>query len=160
MRPKARLLAAALLCLATPLAAQAPSANGTSAGSLIGPAIHVSDVARSLKFYVEGLGLKVGMEMGPPQRHETILTFGGDPRQPGIILLSDKSATTPRVISHGTGFDRLVLRMDDLVATAERLRAAGFEPGPIRDVAMGYRMMMATDPDGYKYELVEAPKGQ
>jgi catechol 2,3-dioxygenase-like lactoylglutathione lyase family enzyme len=160
MLGKGRLLAAALLCLATPLVAQAPAASGPSAGSLIGPAIHVSDVARSLKFYVEGLGLKVGMEMGPPQRHETILTFGGDPREPGIILLSDKSVTAPRVISHGNGFDRLVLRMDDLAATRSRLRAAGFDPGSIRDVAMGYRMMMATDPDGYRYELVEAPKGQ
>jgi catechol 2,3-dioxygenase-like lactoylglutathione lyase family enzyme len=149
--------AAALAGLALPAAAEAPAASAVPSASLIGPALHVGSVPRSLKFYVDGLGMKVGMEMGPPQRHETILTFGGDPRQPGIILLSDTTAATPPVIAQSNGFDRVVLRMPDLNATVLRLRAAGFAPGEIHDVAMGYRMMLATDPDGYKYELVETP---
>jgi catechol 2,3-dioxygenase-like lactoylglutathione lyase family enzyme len=148
------LLGAVLLAAAAPAIAEAPSA--APAGSLIGPALHVSNVERSLKFYVDGLGMAVGMEMGPPQRHETILGFGGDPRQPGIILLSDRTAATRPEITQSNGFDRVVLRMADLTATAGRLRAAGFTPGEIHDVAMGYRMMLATDPDGYKYELVES----
>jgi catechol 2,3-dioxygenase-like lactoylglutathione lyase family enzyme len=133
-----------------------PVAPAATSGALIGPALHVGSVERSLKFYVDGLGMAVGMQMGPPQRHETILTFGGDPRSAGIILLSDQTATTPSVIAQSNGFDRVVLRMADLTATAERLRAAGFTPGEIHDVAMGYRMMLATDPDGYRFELVES----
>jgi catechol 2,3-dioxygenase-like lactoylglutathione lyase family enzyme len=147
----------ALAGAALPAVAEAPTAPAAPVASLIGPALHVGSVPRSLKFYVDGLGMKVGMEMGPPQRHETILTFGGDPRQPGIILLSDSTAATPPVIAQSNGFDRVVLRMTDLTATAARLRAAGFMPGEIHDVAMGYRMMLATDPDGYKNELVETP---
>ena len=148
--------AAALAGAALPAAADVPAASVASGGSLIGPALHVGSVPRSLTFYVEGLGMKVGMEMGPPQRHETILTFGGDPRQPGIILLSDTTAVTPPVIAQSNGLDRVVLRMPDLDATAARLRAAGYTPGEIHDVPMGYRMMLATDPDGYRYELVQS----
>jgi catechol 2,3-dioxygenase-like lactoylglutathione lyase family enzyme len=142
---------ALLAAAALPAAAQAP------AGSLIGPALHVGNVARSLKFYVDGLGMKIGTQLGSPQRHETILMFGDDPSQPEIILLSDQTAKTPPVIRQSNGFDRVVLRMTDLATTAARLRDAGFAPGEIHDVAMGYRMMLATDPDGYKFELVEAP---
>lgn len=153
------LIGAALLAsAAVPAVAETPAAAPAApVGSLIGPALHVGNVARSLKFYVDGLGLKVGMQMGPPQRHETILTMGGNPTDPGIILLSDETATTPPVIAQSNGYDRTVLRMPDLAATAARLRAAGFTPGEIHDVAMGYRMMLATDPDGYKYELVQTP---
>ena len=120
---------------------------------MIGPALFVSDAARSIRFY-EALGLHVGMDMGPPQRHETMLTFG-DPRNPGIVLLSDRTATAPAAIAHGHGYDRTILRIADLAATATRLQAAGFAVGPIHDVAMGYRMMLASDPDGYKLELVQ-----
>jgi catechol 2,3-dioxygenase-like lactoylglutathione lyase family enzyme len=149
------LIGAAALAAAMPVAAETPTPPPAPGASLIGPALHVGSVERSLKFYVDGLGMAVGMQMGPPQRHETILTFGGDPRQPGIILLSDQTAKTAPVIAQSNGFDRVVLRMADLTATAAKLRAAGFAPSEIRDVAMGYRMMLATDPDGYKYELVE-----
>jgi catechol 2,3-dioxygenase-like lactoylglutathione lyase family enzyme len=146
-----------LLAAAAPACAEMPAAPSATVGSLIGPALHVGQVARSLRFYVDGLGLKVGMQMGPPERHETILTFGGDPRDPGIILLSDETGAAVPAIVQGNGFDRTVLRMSDLGATAARLRAAGFSPGDIHEVAMGYRMMLATDPDGYKYELVQTP---
>jgi catechol 2,3-dioxygenase-like lactoylglutathione lyase family enzyme len=148
--------AAAFAGAALPAAADAPATPVAPGGSLIGPALHVGNVSRSLKFYVDGLGMKVGTQMGPPQRHETILTFGGDPRQPGIILLSDATAATPPVIAQGNGLDRVVLRMPDLAATAARLRAAGYTPGEIHGVSMGYRMMLATDPDGYRYELVQS----
>lgn len=122
---------------------------------LIGPALFISDIARALKFYRDGLGMKVGIEMGAPARHETILTFGGDPRAAGIILLSDRTAKTPAPIEHGHGYDRVVLRVGDLSAVEARLKRGGFTTTPIRDVAMGYRMMLATDPDGYRLELVE-----
>lgn len=146
-----------LLAAASPALAETPAAPATSSGAVIGPALHVANVERALKFYVDGLGMKVGIRMGSPQRRETILGFGGDPSAAGIILLSDETAATPPAIAQSNGFDHVVLRMTDLVATAARLRAAGFTSGEIRDVAMGYRMMMATDADGYKYELVQTP---
>lgn len=151
------LLASAAMSALAPAGAEEPAVPAAPAGALIGPALHVGNVERSLKFYVDGLGMKVGMKMGAPQRRETILTFGGDPTNPGIILLSDETAATAPTIAQSNGFDRVVLRMPDLAATAAKLRAAGFAPGEIHDVAMGYRMMLATDPDGYRYELVQTP---
>lgn len=147
-------LAAAALVPVPASAEPAPAAQVS--GSVVGPALFVSDIARSLRFYVDGLGMKVGMEMGPPARHETILTFGGDPRSAGIILLSDQTAATPPMIEQARGYDRTVLRIADLAAVQARLRAEGFQTSEIRDVAMGYRMMLATDADGYRLELVES----
>lgn len=157
----ARAIAAlALLAGATgALAEGAPAPTTPSpAGSLIGPALHVTDVNRALRFYVDGLGMNVLMSMGPPERHETMLGFGKDPRQPGIILLSDDTGAAPAPVTHGHGYDRVVMRLADLDTTSARLTAAGFAPSPIREVTMGYRMMLASDPDGYRLELVQSPK--
>jgi catechol 2,3-dioxygenase-like lactoylglutathione lyase family enzyme len=161
---------AALVCMSShPATAQtalvpadpAAATNAAApAGSIIGPVLNVSDAARSRAFYVDGLGMIVRMTMGRPERRETMLGFGTDPAAPGLILLSDETPHRPRAITHGTGYERLVLRMTDLAATHDRLRAQGYHPEPIRDVAMGYRMMLVTDPDGYKLELVERRKAQ
>jgi lactoylglutathione lyase len=150
-----RRAALAVALLAAPVLAQT-TAPPPRAGSLIGPALWVADKPRALHFYVDGLGMSLNMTMGAPARQESILGFSADPHQPGIILLCDTTATAPPAIDHGHGFDRVVLRMADLDATAARLKAAGFAPAPIRDVAMGYRMMLVTDPDGYKLELVQS----
>ena len=158
MRKLRRLgLAAALVAAAPAAPLTAQPAPPAPSGSLIGPALLVSDISKSLRFYVDGLGMKVAMEMGPVDRHETILSFGGDPRNPGIILLSDRRAGSRVAIDQGHGYDRTVIRLADLHSVSARLAAAGFAPSPIRDVAMGYRMMLATDPDGYRFELVESP---
>jgi catechol 2,3-dioxygenase-like lactoylglutathione lyase family enzyme len=152
----ALILAAALL--AVPVNAQTaaePTAPPAPTGALIGPALHVANLDRSVKFYSEGLGMSVNMQMGPADRRETILGFGRNPSNPGIILLSDSTATTPLKIEQGNGFDRVVVRMTDLPGVAGRLRSLGFSTGEVHEVAMGYRMLLATDPDGYKLELVE-----
>lgn len=143
---------------AAPAPALAPAP--APAGAIIGSALHVANVDRALKFYVDGLGMAVNMTMGPADRRETILGFGRDPSKPGIILLSDSTGAAAATITHGFGYDRLVLRIADLQATRERLVTAGFAPSAIRDVAMGYRMMTATDADGYKLELVERRERQ
>lgn len=138
-----------------------PTTITAAAVALFGPAMHVSDVSKAVKFYTEALGMRVVMEMGPPNRHETMLNFGADPRQPGLILLSDGTAKSRPKIMQSNGFDRVVMRVNDLGGLALRLRRLGYTITDVRDVAMGYRMAVATDPDGYKLELVEtARKGQ
>jgi catechol 2,3-dioxygenase-like lactoylglutathione lyase family enzyme len=160
------LLAAALIMgvtatssLAQPVAPAADPGSGAPpapAATLIGPAMFVTNIDRALKFYVGGLGMKLAMTMGPDTRKEYILTFGGDPTKPEIILLHDAAADAPTEVLHHFGFDRLVLRIADLDALAARLDAAGIRHSDIRAVAQQYRMMTATDPDGYKLELVQA----
>jgi len=149
-----RALLMAVGLVATPGLAQSAHPPLAQAGALIGPALHVADLDRALRFYVDGLGMTNSLQMGSAEHRETILTFAGDPRSAGIILLSGKASD--RVVKHGSGYDRTVIRMPDLDSARARLITAGFAAEPIRDVAKGYRMMMATDADGYRFELVQS----
>ena len=165
-----------LLAAAFPLHAQAPASvqaqapvqarspvqtpASPAATALLGPSMHVANVERSLAFYVKALGMRVNLQIGPANNRETMLGFGQDSSQAGIILLSDETGAKPRPIAHAHGFSRLVVRVTDIAGVVARLRAAGFTASDVRDVAQGYRMAMATDPDGYKLELVERPSSQ
>lgn len=150
-------LAVTLAAIAAPALAQ-PAPAPAPAGVLIGPALNVGDIDRSIKFYVDGLGMKVATRRPGPQRIETILMFGG-PAAGTLLLMSDAAGAHP-VIAQSNGFDRLVMRVPGLDATAARLKAAGFASGPIHVVMNGkVRVMGATDPDGYRLELVEMASG-
>lgn len=140
--------------LSQPVSQSAAAANPS--GTIVGPALYVSDVTRSLKFYGDGLGMQVRMQFGPPGRQDIVLGFGPDPSQPSIMLLSDKTAT-PRKVEQTHGFDRIALLMTDLPAVAARLRTLGFAPSEIREVHGTHLMMMVSDRDGYRFELL-APK--
>lgn len=146
------LAASPVVALAQPAA---PSAANAPTGSMVGPALYVSDIARSLKFYKDGLGMQVRMQFGPADRPDMVIGFGADPSKPGIMLLSDREGATPRKIEHVHGFDRIAFQMADLPTLAARLRAAGFSPGEIKVVHDNFRMMMVSDPDGYRYELID-----
>ncbi len=151
------LLAGALI--STPALAEAPAPTAPlppAAVAMIGPTLHVTDIGKSLRFYTEGLGLKLQMQMGPENRREYMVGFGSDPRQPAFILLGNSTKTAPKRVTHGTGFDRLVMRVRSIAEVVARLRSMGYTVGDVREVAMGYRMAMAADPDGYRLELVES----
>ena len=154
IRTGAFLLAAALIA-APALADQTPTAEA-GAVAVMGPVINVGSRDRSVAFYTKGLGMVVQMDMGADKRHETMLGFAADRTRPGIILLSDLTAKTPPHFTHGNAFERIVLRVRNIDGVVARLKSLGYQAGDVRDVAMGYRMAMATDPDGYKLELVES----
>lgn len=153
------LSAAAMLALAVPAQAQqAPSPPPAAAPALegiVGPALYVTDPARSLKFYAEGLGMKLRMRFGPADRPDMVLGFGPDPSQAGIMLVTDKQGPV-RAIEHGHGYDRFAIRLPDLDAVNARLRAAGFAGGEIRMAHGSVRLMFVTDPDGYRIEIIDS----
>lgn len=131
------------------------SSTGASQG-MVGPGLYVSNPERSLKFYTDGLGMVLRMKMGD----DLIVGFGRNMMDAGIMLLQDKSKK-PQKIAHAHGFDRIAWRVDDLQAINARLKAAGFSPGEIRVVHGVVQMMIVTDPDGYRMELIDskpAPK--
>lgn len=133
---------------------QAPAARKV-AGTMVGPALYVTDVAQSLKFYRDGLGMQVRMQFGPPNKPDVVIGFGSDPSQPGIMLLSDRTPAGPAKIHHVHGFDRIAFLMTDLPAVAAKLRSLGFKADEIREVHGTHLMMMTTDPDGYRFELLQ-----
>lgn len=143
---------------AAPAPAVAPSAPAPRAPALegiVGPALYVTNPEKSLKFYRDGLGMQLRMRFGPTDRPDMLIGFGPNPMDAGIMLITDKDGPI-KPIEHVHGFDRIALRLPDLQAVSARLRAAGFEAGEIRKVHGGIWMMMVTDPDGYKFELIDS----
>jgi lactoylglutathione lyase len=135
-------------------AAIAPAAAVTAQSTIVGPALYVSDMARSLRFYRDALGMTVRIQFGPKDKPDVMIGFGADPSKPCVLLLSDRSGRPSR-IEHPHGFDRFVIMLPDTPALAERLRAAGFAASLPREVHGTSMMMMVTDPDGYKIEIID-----
>lgn len=158
LRASARLRTASYTCalLLGPMAVSADAQEPPPAvvGTMVGPAVYVSDPARSARFYTEGLGMKVRMRFGPPDRPDQLVGYGADPKQPCIMLLSEKTGTTTP-IQHGHGFDRIAFQVTGLAGLKDRLRKAGFAPGPIEVAHGSIQVMMLTDPDGYRIELID-----
>ena len=150
-------VAAALALSASPVLAEPakPAAPASALEGMVGPALYVTDPARSLKFYVEGLGMRLRMRFGTPERPDMVVGFGANPAHAGIMLITDKQGPV-QPVQHVHGFDRIALRLPDLVAVSARLRAAGFAAGEIRTVHGSSRMMMVIDPDGYRIELIDS----
>lgn len=156
-----RLIALGALALAVPAAAQeapapAPAQAPARVTALLGPALNVADVPAMKRFYIEGLGMKLLMEMGQPKRHETMLGYEGSAGSPGLILMSDATVAKGEPKTHGTAFDRLVMRVVNLPAVVARLRQLGYTSSDVRGGGKGYAVAMATDPEGNRLELVEA----
>lgn len=139
----------------SPAAKGAPAPAAPSLQGMVGPALYVSNPESSLKFYRDGLGMQLRMKFGPADRPDMLIGFGPNPMDAGIMLITDKEGPIKK-IEHVHGFDRIALRLPDLQAVAARLRAAGFQAGEIRKVHGGIWMMMVTDPDGYKIELIDS----
>ncbi|MFC0684847.1 VOC family protein [Novosphingobium clariflavum] len=166
------LLAAALIVLCGAATSPAPevhaapqgtapgaASSGDVNGMMVGPALYVSDPAASARFYTEGLGMKVRLRFGPPDRPDQLVGYGAGMTQPSIMLLSEKAGSIAR-IEHGHGFDRIAFQISGLEQIAARLRKAGYQPGPIEKAHGTMQVMMVTDPDGYRLELVDpAPAG-
>lgn len=165
---KAGLMMAALLAVpahaappfATPTPATSPPAvlppsSLAQGASFIGTALNVVDPDREIGFYTQALGLKVAATLPFGTRTETILNFPGNPGQAAILLMHDTAPTAPRTLTHSNDFSRLVIRVVDLAALAVRLTALGYAHGEVRGGGQGYLVLMMTDPEGYRLELVQ-----
>jgi lactoylglutathione lyase len=128
--------------------------------ALLAPAFRITNLDRTLRFYVDGLGMAKLTQMGTANQRETILGFASNPRQPGIILLEDKTIANPPALIMGNGYKQLAMRVSGLPEVVARLRQLGFAVSDVRAVAMGHTIALATDPDGYKLELVESSAKQ
>jgi catechol 2,3-dioxygenase-like lactoylglutathione lyase family enzyme len=129
-------------------------APALATNKIVGSVLYVSNIEASLKFYRDTLGMTERSRYGPADHPNVSLGFGADPTQPSLMLLSDRSQPTASKIEHGHGFDRLVLLVGGLTALQQRLRAAGYTTADARKIHETHMMVMATDPDGYRIELI------
>ena len=132
----------------------------------------VSDLARSIRFYRDGLGFSEAGELtveGEPTA--TMLALPPDLRLDAVYL--DREGFRIELLSYprpGTvgkaaarpmnalGLTHFALRVDDLDATIARLEELGgamVEGSRIQNEAFGSDLCFMTDPDGVRLELVQ-----
>jgi len=112
--------------------------------------VHPGDIARSLHFYRDVLGLGVFREWGTEgdPGHGMVFFLGG-----GFLELSGRSPAAP------SGTLELWLQVRDVDATHEELAGLGVPIGePPTDKPWGLREMRVLDPDGVRLVIVEVPK--
>ena len=118
--------------------------------------IRVGNLARSLAFYSELLGMRVLRKKDYPGGRFTLAFVGyGDEADHTVVELTHNWDTDHYDI--GTGFGHLALGVEDIYRTCDELRAKGAkitrEPGPMKHG--GSEIAFIEDPDGYKIELIQ-----
>jgi len=117
--------------------------------------IRVLDEARSVAFYDAAFGLKIAERFGfdgftlvylrnAEADFEVELTINHDRKEPYAL---------------GEGYGHIAFAVDDLDAEHRRFIAAGLAPTPVKDFMregkLLARFFFATDPDGYKIEVLQ-----
>jgi len=112
----------------------------------------VADVARSIDFYTNRLGFTLG--------HQQLPAFADVSIDNVSVLLSGPQASGSRPMPDGKrqepgGWNRIVLRVDDLPARIKALREFGLQFRNEMEVGPGGRQIQLLDPDGNPIELFE-----
>jgi glyoxylase I family protein len=112
----------------------------------------VRDIRRAVGFYTEHLGFNL--------EHQQLPAFANVSLGALQILLSGPGASGSRPMPDGEqqqpgGWNRVVLRVEDLPAVIENLRKAGLHFRNQMEVGPGGRQIQLEDPDGNPIELFE-----
>jgi lactoylglutathione lyase len=118
--------------------------------------LRVGDLDRSLRFYVEVLGMSLISRKDYPDGKFTLafIGYGKNPEQAEIELTYNWGVSEYEL---GGAYGHIAIGVDDIYAVCERMRAAGGkitrEPGPMKHGTTV--IAFVQDPDGYKLELIE-----
>ena len=137
--------------------------NGMPANRLLHTMLRVGDLQRSLRFYIEQLGMRLLRREDYPGGRFTLAFVGYDDEHAGAVLELTHNWDSQEY-EHGSAFGHIALAVSDIHASCARLKAAGVNitraPGPMAAVAAGcgHREIIAfiMDPDGYRIELIES----
>ena len=115
----------------------------------------VKDVARSVAFYTTHLGFTL--------EHQQLPAFASVSFGDAQILLSGPQASGSRPMPNGSrqepgGWNRVVLRVNDLAAFIETLKKAGLHFRNDMETGPGDKQIQVEDPDGNPIELFEPPR--
>jgi lactoylglutathione lyase len=123
---------------------------------MVGVGLHVSDLDRSVDFYTNVLGMRQVARHDFEGVTEVLVGYGVQGESPSLVLVA--RAGHPFPLDVGTGFDRVLLMVDDVRLVCERLHAFGCDvtQEPAELAGFPVLLAMAKDPDGYGLELLEA----
>jgi lactoylglutathione lyase len=121
--------------------------------------LRVGDLERSLTFYTGALGMKLLRRKDYPGGRFTLAFVGyGDEDSTTVLELTHNWDTGSYAL--GDGFGHVAIGTEDIVATCDRVRAAGGrivrEPGPMKHGTTV--IAFAEDPDGYRIEFIETKR--
>jgi len=112
----------------------------------------VTDVSRSIDFYTTHLGFKL--------EHKQLPAFAALSLEALPLLLSGPGASGSRQLNSGErqepgGWNRIIIRVDDLPQVVEALREAGLRFRNEMESGPGGKQIQLLDPDGNPVELFE-----
>lgn len=118
--------------------------------------IRVGDLDRSIRFYTEGLGMRLLRKNDYPGGRFTLAFVGYDNEDEGsVIELTYNWDTSGYEL--GDGFGHIAVGVEDIKAACSRVRELGGlvvrEPGPMKHGSTV--IAFVEDPDGYKIEFIE-----
>jgi len=119
---------------------------------LWGVRYQVKDVARSVAFYTQQLGMKLDQQSLPAFAQVSIGNLK--------LILSGPGASGSRPLPDGRhqepgGWNRVILRVSDLPARIEALKKTGIRFRNNMEVGPGGKQIQLDDPDGNPIELFE-----
>ncbi len=121
--------------------------------------LRVGDLARSVDFYTNVMGMKVLRTTDRPEQKYTLAFVGyGDESHGAVLELTYNYGVDEYDL--GSGFGHVAIEVDDVKAACNAVRKKGGvvtrEAGPVK----GGTTVIAfiQDPDGYKIELIERRK--
>jgi lactoylglutathione lyase len=120
---------------------------------LIHTMIRVLDLERAAQFYERGFGLKESHRLEFPTF--TLLYLREPESGFEIELTWNKGQTEP--YAHGAAYGHVAFCVADLKEHHAQLQQLGYTVGDIKELPGGAaRFYFATDPDGYKIEVLES----
>ena len=129
-------------------------ATKTATPKLLHTMLRIKDIDATLRFYVDGLGMRVLDRVDVPVRRATALFVGYGP---DVCLELANRWETDSAYSHGTGYGHVAIGVPDVAAIFAKLEAMGVEviQRPMALVENGPICTFVKDPDGYAVELVQ-----
>lgn len=114
----------------------------------------VTDIARSLRFYVDTLGMveRIRVPGLTPDEHELVLEYPGTPG--AAVMLMWNSKRTERY-PLGDAYNRLTIVVDDVKTALKQLHDLGTKVLMPVTAANGVLFAVITDPDGLMIELLQ-----
>ena len=118
--------------------------------------LRVGDLARSIDFYTNVLGMRVLRTTDRPEQRYTLAFVGyGDEDGHAVLELTYNYGVDRYEL--GTAYGHVAIEVEDAKAACEAVRAKGGtvtrEAGPVKGGATV--IAFVQDPDGYKIELIE-----
>ena len=118
--------------------------------------LRVGDLAQSIAFYTEVLGMRLLRQHDYPEGRFTLAFLGyGDEASHTVLELTHNWDTSSYDL--GTGYGHIALAVPDAAAACAEIRARGGrvvrEAGPMKHGSTV--IAFVEDPDGYKIELIQ-----